>query len=194
MNPGIDQGIAPILLVPQTLLAPATKEVFVDTASGGTWVNRTLWQVIQTGVHGSAPGGIPRAISIIEHPSPFLIGIVANYPPCGLNASQQVANKRQSASPALVGHTQKLDAVVDGKFPDDMYSASIFIKVTSHKISNGSSGDLYTRCRMNFVADSVQTQTPQIMDMGFSTINALDESSGISNPATIILRPTYGVH
>ena len=35
MNPGIDQGIAPILLAPQTLLMPATKEVVADAALVG---------------------------------------------------------------------------------------------------------------------------------------------------------------
>ena len=30
------------------------------------------------------------------------------------------------------------------------------------------------------------------MDMGFSTINALDESSGLGTPATIIQRPADG--
>ena len=46
MNPRIDQRIAPILIVPQTILMPSTKEVVVDTASGGTWVNRTPREVI----------------------------------------------------------------------------------------------------------------------------------------------------
>ena len=32
------------------------------------------------------------------------------------------------------------------------------------------------------------------MDMGFSTINALDEISGLSTPATIIQRPVGGAH
>ena len=42
MNPRINQSIAPIVVAPQTLLTPDTKEVFVDAASGGAWVNRTL--------------------------------------------------------------------------------------------------------------------------------------------------------
>ena len=35
VNPWIDQGIAPIVSVPQTLLAPVTKEVVAETASDG---------------------------------------------------------------------------------------------------------------------------------------------------------------
>ena len=40
MNPKIEQMIAPIVLDLQTLSMPATKDVVMDTALGGTWVNR----------------------------------------------------------------------------------------------------------------------------------------------------------
>ena len=163
MNPGIDQEIVPIVLVPQTLLAPATKEVIVETVSGGVWVNMTLKQVRQKGVDRINPGDICHAVSVVEPTSPDLIGTVSTSPPYGLNAIQKVANKWQSNSHGLVGHTPKLDAVVDGKLPNDLDSASIFSKVIVHKISDGSSGDLYLRCRMNFADDPVQTQIPQFM-------------------------------
>ena len=90
----------------------------------------------------------------------------------------------------MVGNTQKLDAVIDRKLPDDLDSASIFRKVIGHNLSDGSSGDLYLHCRMNFTDDVFQTQTPKLMDLGFSTINTLDESSHLSNFATRIQRPT----
>ena len=194
MNPRIDQGIVPIFLAPQTLLAPATKEVIAEAASGGAWVNRTLCQLSRTGVYGSTPGNIHNSIGVVEPPSPVLIVIVATYLPCGLNASKNVVNKWQPTSPGLVGHTQKLDAVVERKLPNDLNYGSIFSKLIGHKISNISSGDLYTRCRINFTDDTLQTQTPQFMYLGLLTINSLDESSGISTPATIIQRPLDGDH
>ena len=40
MNLMIEQMISPIVLELQTLSTPATKEVFMDAALGGTWVNR----------------------------------------------------------------------------------------------------------------------------------------------------------
>ena len=49
MNPKIEQMIAPIVLELQTLPTPATKEVVMDTALGGTWVNRNPRKVIQKG-------------------------------------------------------------------------------------------------------------------------------------------------
>ena len=104
----------------------------------------------------------------------------------------KVANKWQPNPPALVGNNPKLGAVVDRKFHNDMYSASIFSKVIGHKLSNGYNGDLYLRCRIKFSVHVVQTQIPHFVDMDFLTINKLDKSSGISNTATKIQRPTYG--
>ena len=83
----IDQRIAPIILEPQTLLTPATKEVAADAASGGTWVNKTLRKVSQTGVSGSTPGNICNNVSGESATSPVLIEIVDTSPPCGLDMS-----------------------------------------------------------------------------------------------------------
>ena len=143
MNLSIDGRIAPILGASQTLSEPATKEVVVYAECGGEWVNQTPRQVSRMGVDGSTPGDIHNSDSIENSSSPVLIGIFSTSSPCGLNASLQVANKRQSTSPTLVKNGQKLDAVIDGKLPDDLDAASVFSKVIGHKPSNGSSGDLY---------------------------------------------------
>ena len=95
----------------------------------------------------------------------------------------QVAKKRQYTSPGLSGNTRKLDAVVDEKLPNDLDSASIFSKVISHKLSNGSIYDLYLRCGINFASDIVQTQTPHFMDMGLLATNTLNESGVLGTNA-----------
>ena len=118
-NPGIYQGVGPIIFAPQMLLTPATKEVIADTASGGELVNRTPWQVIRMGVNGITPGNIHNDIGIIEPSSPVLIGIVETSSSCGLNVSQEVGNKRQYNSPGLVRQSPKLDSVVDGRLSND---------------------------------------------------------------------------
>ena len=123
-----------------------------------------------------------------------MIGIVGTYPTCGPRVSQHVGNKWQSTSPGMVRQYQKLDAAVDENLPDHLYLTSIFSKLIDDKLSDGSSGDLYTRCRMKFAAGTVQNQTPKFMDLGFMTINALDVKSGLSTPATITLRPMNGAH
>ena len=186
MNPRIDQRIAPMVLAPQTLLMLVTKEVIADAASGGVWVNRTPRRVSRTGVNGSTPGKICNDVSIVEPPSPFLIIIVATSPHFFLNGSLHVFNKPQSTSPGLGRNNQNFDNVVDRKLPDDLNSASIFSQVIGFKLSDGSSSDLYLRCRMNFAGGVLQTQTPQFMDLGFSATNALGESIFLSTPDTRI--------
>ena len=94
----------------------------------------------------------------------------------------------------MVGNTQKLDALIDGKLADDLDSAYIFSKVIGHKISDGYRNDLYLRCRVKFAADIVQTQSPPFMDLGIPTINTLDERGVLGTPATRIQRPTDVYH
>ena len=151
MNPITDQKIALIVVAPQTLLMPATKEVVADVASGGAWFNRTLRQVSRMGVDRSTPGRIRNSVSVEHAYSLVMIVTVVTHPTCGITGSRQVINERQSISPGWSGQTQKLDAAVDGKLPDDLNSASIFSKVISHKLSNGFSRDLYLRFRMKLM-------------------------------------------
>ena len=47
---------------------------------------------------------------------------------------------------------------------------------------------------MNLTEYPVQTQTPKFVDLGLLTINALDEGSSISTPATKIRRPMDGAY
>ena len=94
MNLRLYQSIKPIVLTPQTLLTPAKKEGIMDTALGSAWVNRNPGQVSRTGVNQSTPCNIFHAVRVIEPLSIVLIRIVAIYPPCILNMSQKVANKR----------------------------------------------------------------------------------------------------
>ena len=92
------------------------------------------------------------------------------------------------------GKHQNLDAVVNIKFPNDWDSASIFSKVIGHKLSDGSSDNLYLRCRMDFRSDVVQTEAPQLVDFGLTAINTLNESRVFGAPATSIRRPTDVSH
>ena len=142
MNPRIDPRIVPIVAVPQTLLMPKKKEFVADAACGNAWVNRNPRQVSRTGVDGSTPCDVLNDVSVEHSTYPFLIGIVATSPPCGLIGSLQVTKKRQSTSPGLGRNTQKLDAVVVGNFPNDLDYASIFSKVIGYKLYDISIRDL----------------------------------------------------
>ena len=117
MSPIIDQQISPIVMAPQTILMPATKDVVTDTVSGSAWVNSTLRKVSRTGVDGSTPGNIRNSIRVKHATSPFLIGIVGTSPTYGLSEILQVVNEHNSISPSWAVQTQKLDAFVDVNFP-----------------------------------------------------------------------------
>ena len=193
-NPMIDDIIAPIGRASQTLSIPPKKEVIVDAACGGMWVNQNLRQVIRTGVDGSTPGDVCNFIRIKHAPSPVLIGSMTTSPPCGLSRRLQVAKKRQSTSPGLGRNTEQLDNVVDVKLPDDLDPVYIFSKAIGHKLSDGSNNDLYLRCRMNFANDTVQNQAPHFMDLGLLDTNKLNERGVIGTPATKIRMPKDGSH
>ena len=145
MNQRTDQKISPIVVAPHMLLPPTTREVVADAAFGSAWVNRTPRQVIRAGVNRSTPGEVCNDVIVKHDPPPVLIGIIPTSPPCGIRGILQVANKWQSTPLGLDGNTQKLDAVVDEDFPDDLDSAFIFRNAIGYKLSNGSRNDLYSR-------------------------------------------------
>ena len=76
-------------------MTPATKEFVADAASCGAWNHRILWQVRRIGFDKITPGDIDNAVRVIELSSPVTIEIFDTYPPCGLNTSQEVGNKRE---------------------------------------------------------------------------------------------------
>ena len=75
-----------------------------------------------------------------------------------------------------------------------MDSASIFIKVTGHKLSDGSSNEKFLFCRINFANRPVQNQAPHFVNMGITAINTLNEKSVLSTPNNRIWRSTDGYH
>ena len=86
-NSRIDHSIAPVVVAPQTVLTPEMKEVVVDTVCGSAWVNRNPQRLIRTGVNGSTLANVFNAVRFEHSTSPFLIGIVATFPHCGLSGS-----------------------------------------------------------------------------------------------------------
>ena len=67
----------------------------------------------------------------------------------------------------------KLDAAIDGKFPDNLFAPRIFTDVISDKLSTSSMQDIYTRFQMNLTEDPFNITAPQLVDLGISSIDAL---------------------
>ena len=151
-------------------------------------------QVSRSGINGRTPGEVCNDVIVIHDPSPILIEIVATSSPCGLSGNMEIAKKRQYTSSGLSGNIQKLNSFVDGNLTNNLDYASIFSKVSSHKLSDSYSGDVNLRFSMNFASDVVQTQATHFTDLGLPAINTLNERCVLGTPTTRIFRPMDGSH
>ena len=107
--------------------------------------------------------------------------------------SPEIYNIRQSATPDLI-KSNKLDTSIDWQFTNNLVATPIFTEVIYDKLTDSSIRDLYTRCQMNLTEYSVNIPEPQFVDLGLSTINALDKGASIWTPTTRFGRPTYVNH
>ena len=83
------------------------------------------------------------------------------------------------------------DTSIDGKFTNNFVAPPIFTDVLSEKLSNSFSRDIYARVGMHLTVDIVNFVTPQFVDLGFSTIDALDKGAGLCTYAARVGRPVY---
>ena len=175
-------------------MTPVAKKIFVDATSGNVCTDKTPGKISRTGVNGTTPENIVNAYAIRKSYSPAFIEIIeTTSPPYGLNASQEIGNKRKSTSQDR-RNFNKLDTSIDGKFTDNLVAPPILTEVNSEKLSHSSSQDLYTLCRTNLAADTVNIPAPQFVNFGLSTINTLDRIASLWNPATIVGNPTDVAH
>ena len=145
----------------------------MDTESGGTWVNQTVWQVSPTGINGITPGDIGQYLLSKHVPSPGMIVIVINSTPCGLRGAYRL-QINDNALPLPWSRIPKTGRCRWWKFPNDWDSTSIFSKIMGYKLSDGSIDDFYLRCRMNLASDVVQNEAQQFMDLGLLAINTFN--------------------
>ena len=183
-----------IVLAPQMPMTPAAKKIFTDDTLGNACTNRTPHQVSRKGVRGTTPGKIVHACEISKTSSQTLIGIIGTTaPPCGLNVSPDIGNKRQPAIPDFI-NSNELDTSIDLQFTNHLFAPLIFTEVLGENFYDSSRWDIYTRCRMNLVSDHVNIPAPKFVDLELSNINALDKCAIIYTPATIFGRPTDVSH
>ena len=65
-----------------------------------------------------------------------------------------------------------------------------FSKLIGRELSNESSADIYSHCRVNFTRDAALTKIPNFMNLGLSSVQTSDELGSFNIPATRIRRPT----
>ena len=115
-------------------------------------------------------------------------------PTRGRSGSLQVINKRQSTVYEKIRNTQKFDASVDRNLANGGDYTSIFIKVIGHELSHSSRADLYSRCWMDFLGNTVGTEAPHFVNLGIPSVNASDVVNIFSTPTTRIRRRSDGPH
>ena len=71
LNPGVDQGIAPIILASQMLLTPVTKEVVADVVLGGAWKTRLRGELVEMALRESPQATFVMMLAVLNLPSQF---------------------------------------------------------------------------------------------------------------------------
>ena len=102
-------------------------------------------------------------------------------------------NIRQSTSPDL-RQPNNFDTSINQKISYNLVAPPIFSGVLGDKLSNSSSRDLYTRCRMNLAEYLFNIPAPKFVDLGLSAINALDKSASLWTSDTRVGKPMGVAH
>ena len=178
----------------QHLQQKKSSRTWRSSACSSAQVNRILRHVSQMGRYGTTPGDFDIDVRSPWSNSPILIGGIGVSPASGHSGSLQVFNKRQSNSPGKIGDTQKLDNSVDRKLLYDRYYVYIFSKLIDRELSHCSITNLYSRFRMDFARNVVQTVAPQLVHLGLLTVNTPDEFGIQGTPSNIIRRLKYISH
>ena len=82
-----------------------------------------------------------------------------------------------------------MDTSVDRKLANDGNYTSIFSEVIGRELSHNSSGNLYSRFRVDFASNSVRTEAPHFVDLELLFVNTSDEVNIFGTPATRIRIP-----
>ena len=106
-----------------------------------------------------------------------MIGCTGVPPTRGHSGSLQVFNKLQSTVSDKIGDIQKLDTSVDTKLANDGYYMPICSKEIGSELSHNSSGNLYSRFRVDFASNSVRTEAPHFVDLELLVVNTSDARS-----------------
>ena len=204
LPPPTNPRISVIRMTPQMLLTPAVKEIFTEATLGNAWTNRTPQCIIRTGVDRSIPFSTPINCGMRKYFTPAssdssrtripIVTIDATTDsPCGLNISPKIGDIRQYATPYL-RYSNKFYTSIHGKLTNNLVAPPIFTDVLSYKLSDSYSRDLYERIGMHLTVDPVNSVTPQFVDLGFSTVDALGTGASLFTPATRVGRTADVAH
>ena len=105
--------------------------------------------------------------------------------------SHKIDVSRRTIIPQEVRNAKPLDAYINrvpSKHRDTMPTWS---KVFGRKFTNESSADVYARCQMNLVSDTILSQSPNFVDFGLSSVDIMYELGSIFASTTRIGSVTH---
>ena len=105
---------------------------------------------------------------------------------------QDIFNPHGSTGSMEVGDTQIIDTSIIKNLANNGDYMPIFSTVIGQELSQFSSANLYLRCMVDFMSNSIGTNAPYLMHLGFPAVNASDELRSFGTPATRLGRPTDG--
>ena len=194
IGPWIENRVATSGVSPLKLKTPQTREATTDAAHKNARSIQTPRHVIRTGTDVTDPGNCDISVRYIQGNYPVLIGCIGVPPIRGHSGSLDVLNKWKSTPPIVSRNNQKFDASVDVNLANDGDYMSIFSKVIGSELSHSPSTDIYLRFRMDFTSNAVETEEPNLVDLGLLAVNAPDELNTFGTTATRVRRMTDGPH
>ena len=142
-----------------------------------------------------ASGLIPRDRNTVRIPprttSPVQTGTGPSVSPISIG-SQNIEGPRRSIMPQVVRNADPLDASVNIIPSKHRYPTPTWSKVIGRKFTNEYSADLYERSRMNFVSDTVLSESPDFTDLGMSSVDTTGELGSVFSHTTRIGLATHG--
>ena len=123
---------------------------------------------------GTTPHGCNPSTRSPRMNSPVMIGGGTTVSPTRTGI-QEIVSPKGSTGSVEVKNTQIFNISINVNWTNKGESTLILSKVIRQELSHNSSSDIYSRCRDNFMSDSVGTKIPDFMNLGLPAVNALDE-------------------
>ena len=74
-----------------------------------------------------------------------------------------------------VRNAQIFNTSINGNLSKNGDHMSIISKLIGQELSNNSSADIYSRCRVNYMSSSIRTKTPDFVHLGLRAVTAVNE-------------------
>ena len=171
------------------LLTPTSNRVLTDAARIRVRVFRTPGDVSRMCRNSTTPCDVNVVIIYPRLNSPVLNDGGTTASPTRPWIHEIVGSKGPTGS-VEVRNSHIFNTSINENLAKNGDYTPIFSKVIRQELSNGSSTDIYLRCRVEFTSTTVGTKAPYFMHFELLAVNAADELRSFGTPTTRVGRPT----